>query len=122
MQRELARASVFSERVRLASSCQTQNLAVLSVIGIGNNTVETAFKDTYQKPGEFVFDTDHPRKFNLTPEVLSSEGDGSVTVQSATLPLCLQPHAVVLTSKAQHAELISDREVLKQAISFLAAP
>ncbi len=119
---QLVRAHKVAELLQLKApsdqvSEAAKNLKVLSVVGTGHPTLQTAFFD--KTKDQFIFDVDKPSRHGLNVDVLNADGDGTVTVASATLPEAFQQIGSVITTTEGHGELFNDKTVKKTIEEFL---
>jgi pimeloyl-ACP methyl ester carboxylesterase len=116
---QLARAQKFSDLLQLKdpSVPKPDHLKVMNVIGEGHLVAETALYDAEQKL--FIFDVDDPKSWGFSENNFWSEGDGTVSITSATLPKGLAPGALVFRTRAGHTELWRDPVLQKEIQKFL---
>jgi pimeloyl-ACP methyl ester carboxylesterase len=125
--RELGRAHRFLQWiVRPSREAEGLSIQLLHVWGKGKATLAKAIllKDHEEDPDPLLFDKSGLRKY--LPEVLADaifeEGDGSVTVESASLPQALKDRFQGFSSietNIGHADIFKDKEVQKQVFAFL---
>ncbi|MCO5143084.1 MAG: alpha/beta hydrolase [Oligoflexia bacterium] len=110
---QMANAYIFRERsvyMRSGQWSAPRELKVLNVIGHTNPTLDKAAFNTknnrfyFSESDSFAFDTD----------ILYRDGDGTVTVSSATVPPALEPNTKTIMTSYQHAELFSDPDVYSE--------
>lgn len=92
---------------------------ILSFTGYGTRTSDSAYFSTSKDTIEFLFDSDRPSHQGLTALRLFSDGDGSVTLDSARLPGPLQAIANSRFVEINHVRLSTDRRLQNQIVDFL---
>jgi pimeloyl-ACP methyl ester carboxylesterase len=119
--KQLARAASIARAIRLEGQIAPPpaTFKILSVVGTGRRTAESAFFLTTNGEPEFVFDTEKPTKRGLDEGFLFADGDGTVSQLSGKLPAIFNGRATYYESHEAHAELFGDPEVLAQLRSFL---
>ena len=125
--RELKRADRFFQLINLPSR-QTERVPtqVLHICGKGRPTLAKAIllRDPEENTGRLLFDEHGLRNSipELTADLLLEEGDGSLTLESTSLPQALQENfqGVSFTeTKTGHADMLKDREVQQGVFAFL---
>jgi hypothetical protein len=126
-ERWLAQAARFSSLLhRPAQVTGRPRIPLLSVTGTGFETLASGFwlgPDSSVATG-LLFDRDQVRRFwpELDHSLLLSDGDGTVTVASSSLPPAY--HAAFAVQhralRALHSSLVTDSDLLEEMAAFLA--
>jgi pimeloyl-ACP methyl ester carboxylesterase len=121
IRKQLASARRFGERLQFSETpiAPDPPTRILTVIGNGAPTEDSA----YYKPSggdlTFVFRSDDPKRFALSESTLLQDGDNKVTVGSATLPSRLRPLAETRLVRVCHERLVTDSRVQDMVLDFL---
>lgn len=125
--RELERAHQFLEWINRPSQ-EEEGLStrLLHIVGKGRPTLAKAIlvKDHEENADVLLFDGKSLRKYlpEVSDDVLFENGDGSVTLESASLPQVLKekfPSFFSIETKIGHRDIFNDSEVQDQVFSFL---
>ncbi|MDA2925599.1 hypothetical protein MYX65_13295, partial [Acidobacteria bacterium AH-259-L09] len=125
--RELERAHRFLQLIN-CPSLETKGLTtkLLHIWGKGTPTLAKAIwlKDHDENTDSLLFDKNGLRKYlpEVSPSIFFEEGDGTVTVESSSLPQALKENFQGFSSietKIGHADIFKDKEVQKQVFAFL---
>jgi hypothetical protein len=125
-ERWLGRAKRFFELLhRPAESTSPPPIPLLDVRGTGFETLAAGFwlgPDSPVATG-LLFDEEQVRGFDpgLDPSLLLTDGDGTVTIFSASLPAAYRTMFTVdqRAANVSHSELITDSRLLGEIASFL---
>jgi hypothetical protein len=125
--RELKRADRFLQLINLPSrQAERVPTRVLHICGKGRPTLAKAIllRDPEDNTGRLFFDEKGLRNSipELTADLLLEEGDGSLTLESTSLPQALKENfqGVSFTeTKTGHADMLKDREVQQRVFAFL---
>lgn len=118
---QLQRGLKFVELLRFesAGALIPKELKVMNVVGSGSPTVDTAYELRSANLSRFVFDSDKLENHGLQVERLKSDGDGTVTVRSQSLPILLRSQAIAVSSKETHDRLVADEKAQTAMLEFL---
>jgi pimeloyl-ACP methyl ester carboxylesterase len=125
--RELDRANRFLRLIN-HSSPDREDLStrLLHIVGKGRPTLAKVIllKDRGEAGGLLLFDEKDLRKYlpEVSADVLLEDSDGSVTVESASLPQVFKekfPSFSSVETKIVHRDIFNDKEVQKQLFAFL---
>ena len=125
--RELKRADRFLQLINLPSrQGERVPTQVLHICGKGRPTLAKAIllRDPEDNTGRLLFDENGLRNSipELSADLLLEEGDGSLTLESTSLPQALKenfPGVSFTETKTGHADILKDREVQQQVFAFL---
>ena len=125
--RELERARQFLEWINRPSQEEGGlSTRLLHVVGKGRPTLAKAVlvKDHEENADVLLFDGKSLRKYlpEVSDDVLFENGDGSVTLESASLPEILKekfPSVSSLETKIGHRDIFNDKKVREQVFAFL---
>ncbi len=125
--RELERADRFLQLINLPSrQAERMPTKLLHICGKGRPTLAKAIllRDHEGKAGRLLFNENDLRKSipELSVDLLLEEGDGSLTLESTSLPQALKEkfQEVSFTeTKTGHSDILKDREVQQQVFAFL---
>ncbi len=116
---------------RLHAPLATPNdrpIPVLSLAAEGQRTLAGGVwipEEAGQDQGNVLFDRDQfkSRLPNLDPDIVNEDGDGSVTLKSASLPAAYENAFHVTTQRLRvgHIELVTGREGRRRIADFLQA-
>ncbi len=125
--RQLERADRFLHLINLPSpNAERMPTQVFHIYGKGRPTLAKAIllRDHEEHRGPLLFDENDLRKYlpELSADLLLEEGDGSLTLESTSLPQALKEKSQRVSfteTKTGHSDILKDKEVQKQVFAFL---
>lgn len=97
-----------------------RELKVQAILGHGTPTLAAGYALEDQGRIKLLFKRDNLGDFGLDAAGLETDGDGTVTNESAALPAPLAKAATIVATKAAHDKLLIDRDVQEKIVQFLA--
>lgn len=94
-------------------------LKIEAIIGHGSPTLAAGYAIEDEGRVKLFFKKDALRELGLDPAILETDGDGTVTNESAELPAPLAKVATIVTTKAAHDKLLTDKDVQEKIVRFL---
>ncbi len=116
----LAKARKFSDLLQLGHASGwvlPKGLQILNVIGHHHDTLNGGY---LAEDGKLYFDPEDLKTAGLKPDPLFDDGDGTVTVTSATIPTALESVTKRVEIESGHGELFLDLAADKEYKHFLA--
>lgn len=118
---QLASARQFGERLQFSETptAPAPSTRILTVIGNGTPTEDSAYYKLSEGTLSFVFSSDGPNRLARSKSKLLEDGDKNVTVESATLPSRLRSLAETRFVNVRHERLVTDPRVQDLVLDFL---
>ena len=125
----LRRAGRFSARLLAPPKASSPvPLPLLYIAGKGHTTLTAGVwlrEESSKTPNRLLFNEEHFQKHlpSMDSRMVSQDGDGTVTIQSSSLPLAYAYafHVTMREAAVDHGDLVSDPVIEKEIVNYLAA-
>lgn len=116
---QIAHGKAIADRMQFSDNVTPpSSLKILNVVGKGTPTTETAYYLQGDHGMQVYFDSDDLNSVQLQVAPLQVDGDGMVTIGSATIPKILKANTRTINSLRPHAQIVEDTDV-QDAIAHL---